>query len=140
VGYGRAGWALHFYLVFQLIRTAYPNWVPGLVPAAFALPSLLGLFVLINRTPLTRPARNAQLALFGGATLFFITLIFPIEFDREWITVGWALEGAALCWLFHRVPHPGLRLAGVALLVTYSRASLSIQLCSPITRAPRSPF
>jgi uncharacterized membrane protein len=27
------------------------------------------------------------------------------------------LEGAALCWLFHRVPHPGLRLAGVALLV-----------------------
>jgi hypothetical protein len=109
---------LHFYLVYELIRTAYPNWVPGLVPAAFALPSLLGLFVLLKPAPLTSPARNAQLALFGGATLFFITLIFPIEFDRQWITVGWALEGAALCWLFHRVPHPGLRLAGVALLVT----------------------
>ena len=108
---------LHFYLVYQLIRTAYPSWVPGLVPAAFALPPLLGLFMLLKRTPLASPAHNAQVALFSGATLFFITLIFPVEFDRQWITVGWALEGAALCWLFHRVPHPGLRLAGVALLV-----------------------
>ncbi len=58
-----------------------------------------------------------QLAWFGGVALFFITLIFPIQFDRQWITIGWALEGAALLWLFHRVPHPGLRLAGVGLLV-----------------------
>jgi len=108
---------LHFYLIFQLVRTAYPSGIPGLVPVAFALPALLGLFVLLKRTPIGSPARNAQLALFGGAALFFITLIFPIQFDRQWITVGWALEGAALCWLFRRVPHPGLRLAGVGLLV-----------------------
>ncbi|PYJ21345.1 MAG: hypothetical protein DME92_06870 [Verrucomicrobia bacterium] len=127
---------LHFYLVYQLIRTAYPNWVPGLVPAAFALPSLLGLFVLLERKPLTSPARNAQLALFGGATLFFITLIFPIEFEREWITVGWALEGAALCWLFRRVPHPGLRLAGIALLaVVFVRLALNPAVLSYHSRA-----
>ena len=35
---------LHFYLVYQLISTAYPNWVPGLVPAAFALLALEFLF------------------------------------------------------------------------------------------------
>jgi len=108
---------LYFYLVFDLIRSAYPNVVPGLVPAAFGLPSLLGLWVLLKRAPVTTAARDARLALFGGATLFFITLIFPIEFERQWITVGWALEGAALCWLFRRIPHPGLRLTGVALLV-----------------------
>ena len=85
----------------------------GLVPAAFAIPSLLGLAALLRLTPKDSPARNAQLALFGGAALFFITLIFPIQFDRQWITLGWALEGAALCWLFHRVPHPGLRIAGI---------------------------
>jgi uncharacterized membrane protein len=28
------------------------------------------------------------------------------------------LEGAALLWLFHRVPHPGLRLTGIGLLIT----------------------
>jgi uncharacterized membrane protein len=127
---------LHFYLVYQLIRTAYPNAVPGLIPAAFAVPPLLGLFVLLKRTPFTSPASNAQLALFGGATLFFITLIFPIEFDRQWITVGWALEGAALCWLFHRVPHPGLRLAGVALLVVvFARLALNPAVLSYHPRA-----
>jgi hypothetical protein len=127
---------LHFYLVYELICNAYPGAVPGLVPAAFAVPPLIGLFVLLKGTPFTNPARNAQVALFGGATLFFITLIFPIEFDREWITVGWALEGAALCWLFRRVPHPGLRLAGVALLiVVFARLALNPAVLSYHPRA-----
>jgi hypothetical protein len=127
---------LHFYLIYQLIRAAYPSGVPGLVPVAFALPALLGLFVLVKRTPLTTAARNAQLALFGGASLFFITLIFPIQFDRQWITVGWALEGAALCWLFRRVPHPGLRLAGVGLLVVvFVRLALNPAVLSYHPRA-----
>jgi uncharacterized membrane protein len=46
----------------------------------------------------------------------FVSLIFPIQFDREWITLGWALEGLALILFFHRVPHRGLRLAGTLLL------------------------
>jgi uncharacterized membrane protein len=127
---------LNFYLIYQLIRAAYPSGVPGLVPVAFALPALLGLFVLVKRTPLTTAARIAQLALFGGASLFFITLIFPIQFDRQWITVGWALEGAALCWLFRRVPHPGLRLAGVGLLVVvFVRLALNPAVLSYHPRA-----
>ena len=130
---------LQFYLVYQLIRAAHPNGVTGLVPAAFVLPSLAGLFMLLKRTPLDSPARNGQLALFGGAALFFITLIFPIQFDRQWITVGWALEGAALCWLFHRVPHPGLRVTGVGLLVVvFVRLALNPAVLSyhPRTAAP----
>jgi hypothetical protein len=127
---------LHFYLIYQLVRTAYPSGVPGLMPTAFVLPALLALFVLVKRTPLTSPARNAQLALFGGAALFFITLIFPIQFDRQWITVGWALEGAALCWLFHRVPHPGLRLVGVGLLaLVFVRLALNPAVLSYHPRA-----
>src|SRR5437762_2188665 len=109
---------LHFFLVYNVVRTTHPSsGMLGLVPAAFAIPSLLGLAALLRLTPKDSPARNAQLALFGGAALLFITLIFPIQFDRQWITLGWALEGAALCWLFHRVPHPGLRIAGIALLL-----------------------
>src|SRR5438128_1604153 len=127
---------LHFYLVYQLIRAAHPNGVSGLVPAAFALPSLAGLFMLLTRTPLASPARNAQLALFGGAALFFITLIFPVQFDRQWITVGWALEGAALCWFFHRVPHPGLRVAAVGLLgAVFARLALNPAVLSYHPRA-----
>src|SRR5438270_3313482 len=109
---------LHFFLVYNVVCTTHPHsGMPGLVPAAFAVPPLLGLAALLRLPPKESPARNAQLALFGGAALFFITLIFPIQFDRQWLTLGWALEGAALCWLFHRVPHPGLRIAGIALLL-----------------------
>src|SRR4029453_16166640 len=80
--------------------------------------------------------RNAQLALFGGAALFFITLIVPIQVDRQWITVGWGLGGAAVCWLFHRVPHPGLRLTGVVLLVAvFARLALNPAVLSYHPRA-----
>jgi Predicted membrane protein (DUF2339) len=127
---------LNFYLVYDVVRSAYPSRVPGLVPLAFAVPSLLGLLMLLKRTPLASPARDAQLALFGGAALFFITLIFPIQFDRQWITVGWALEGAALCWLFHRVPHPGLRLTGIVLFViVFARLALNPAVLSYHPRA-----
>ncbi len=106
-----------FLLVFRLVKTAWPNSVMGLLPAVFAIPSLLSLAVVLKKVPAVHSARLSQLAWFGGVALFFVTLIFPIQFDRQWITIGWALEGAALLWLFHRVPHPGLRGTGFALLV-----------------------
>ncbi len=108
-----------FYLVHRLVKAAYPDVMGpmmGLLPAAFALPALLSLGVVLKKL-LASPARTTQLAWFGGVALFFITLVFPIQFERQWITIGWALEGAALLWLFHRVPHDGLRLTGVGLLL-----------------------
>lgn len=116
----------HFFLVYDAIRLMYPHGMLGLVPTLFALPSLLELFMVVRRKEWENPVRMSQLALFGGAALLFITLIFPIQFDRQWITIGWALEGAALCWLFRRVPHPGLRLAGVFLLgIAFARLALN---------------
>jgi hypothetical protein len=106
-----------FFLIHRLARAVYPHSsYMGLLPAAFALPGLLSLVVVLKKGAPANKARLAQLAWFGGVALFFITLIFPIQFHREWITIGWAMEGAALLWLFHRVPHPGLRLTGAGLL------------------------
>lgn len=106
-----------FFLIHRLISAAYPNQLMGLLPAGFAILPLLSLVVVLKKVPQENPSRITQLAWFGGVALFFITLIFPIQFDRQWITIGWALEGAALLWLFHRLPHPGLRLAGTGLLI-----------------------
>jgi uncharacterized membrane protein len=106
-----------FLLIFRLVKIAWPNSTMGLLPAAFAIPGLLSLVVILKNIPAENKARLSQLAWFGGVALFFITLIFPVQFDRQWITIGWALEGAALLWLVHRVPHPGLRLTGFGLLV-----------------------
>ncbi len=106
-----------FFLIHRLVAAAYPNQIMGLLPLAFSILPLVSLVVVLKKIPATNAARLTQLAWFGAVALFFITLIFPIQFERQRITIGWALEGAALLWLFQRVPHPGLRLAGAGLLV-----------------------
>jgi uncharacterized membrane protein len=108
---------LHFWLIYDLVRRFSPNDQMGLLPLLFALPSLAGLLAVYRQIPASQPQRNLLLAWFGGVTLLFVTLVFPIQFEREWLTIAWALEGAALLWLFHRVPHPGLRFFGVGLLL-----------------------
>jgi len=116
----------HFWMVYQTIRAAWPNDYLGAVPACFALAPLGSLAVILTTVSADHPKRLNQLAWFGGVALFFITLIFPIQFERQWLTVAWALEGAALLWLFHRVPHPGLRAVGTVLLVTaFARLALN---------------
>jgi uncharacterized membrane protein len=116
----------HFWMVYQAIKLGWPNGFLGVVPAIFAAAPLLSLVALLRGEPADNPKRINQLAWFGGAALFFITLIFPVQFDRQWLTVAWALEGAALLWLFHRVPHPGLRATGAVLLVVaFARLALN---------------
>jgi len=117
---------LHFFLIYDVVKTAYPNDVMGLLPAVMAVPFFFGLANLVGWIPKDDIKRDSILAWFGGSTLFFITLIFPIQFDHQWLTIGWALEGAALIWLFRAVPHPGLRGLGVALLVgTFVRLGMN---------------
>ncbi|MBI2514428.1 MAG: DUF2339 domain-containing protein [Opitutae bacterium] len=119
----------HFYLVYRWVEVAQPNDVMGLLPAAFAVGPLIALALRANAPASDEAATAArlnQLAWFGGVALLFITLIFPLQFSRQWLTVAWALEGAALCWLFHRMPHAGLRAVGVALLlVAFIRLALN---------------
>jgi hypothetical protein len=108
---------LHFSLIHRVVGATWPNDLMGLLPVALALPALVALVAVARSVTVDNPQRLGRLAWFGGVALFFITLVFPIQFERQWITLGWALEGAALLWLFHRVPHPGLRLTGLGLLV-----------------------
>jgi len=122
------GGLAHFWMVYQAVKTGWPGSenVLGLVPALFALAPLGSLVAILRTVPADNPQRLNQLAWFGGVALFFITLIFPIQFERQWLTVAWALEGAALLWLFHRVPHPGLRATGAVLLCTaFARLALN---------------
>ena len=107
----------HFLLVHNLIKQAWPNEMMGLIPLAFAVPALVALLAVIRSVSGMNSNNRSQMAWFGGVALLFITLVFPIQFDRQWLTVSWALEGALLLWLFRRVVHPGLQLTGLALLV-----------------------
>lgn len=116
---------LHYYLVRDVVTQSFGSAALGLLPAAFAVPMLLALRQVHATFP-PGSARLSLLAWYGGSALFFITLIIPTQFERQWITIGWALEGLALLWLFHRVPHPGLRATGVVLLgISFFRLALN---------------
>jgi len=108
--------ALQFWLIHRVITAAFPNEWMGLLPAAFALPGAIGVWALLKLYRADPATGDARLAWQGGALLLFVSFIFPLQFEREWITLGWALEGFALLWLYHRVPHRGLRLVAVVLL------------------------
>ncbi|WP_166647203.1 DUF2339 domain-containing protein [Prosthecobacter fusiformis] len=125
-------WLLQGFLIYK-VCDSLPRMKEqmGWVPALLALPPLVSLSVVLKmplagENAIHRLVRNTQLAWFGGVALAFITLIFPIQFNEQWITLGWAMEGAALCWLYTRVPHDGLRRVGVGLLTaTFIRLALN---------------
>lgn len=127
---------LHFLMLYRGVGQLSPNEFMGIVPGVMALPAFGQLFWALKLFPGRERADLAKLAWFGGVALFFITLIFPIQFEKQWLTVAWALEGVALCWLFHRIPHPGLRVVGMGLLVvSFLRLSVNPALLSYHARA-----
>jgi hypothetical protein len=132
---------MQFPLVYGVVRQSWPNAQPGLLPAVFAIAPLVSLVVILRSFPRDTPKRLNQLAWFGGVALLFITLVFPLQFDRQWITISWALEGVALLWLFHRVPHPGLRATGtVLLIVAFARLALNPAVLSYHPRSDTALF
>lgn len=63
------------------------------------------------------PRRTSALAWLCGAALSLLTIAIPMQVEKEWITIGWALEGAALLVLWTRLDHPGLKYTALALLL-----------------------
>jgi uncharacterized membrane protein len=90
--------------------------VIGLLPVAQAVL----LAALLRQLLSLQPAGSrdlGRLALVAGAALAFVTVAIPLQLDKQWITIAWALEGAALVWLFRRIPHPGLFWTAMGLFV-----------------------
>lgn len=74
-------------------------------------------------------ARRDALAVHGASSLLLLSLVLPLQFDRDWLLLGWALEGAALTWLNRRIPHPLLPVAaGILFLLVTMRLVLEPSL------------
>jgi Predicted membrane protein (DUF2339) len=89
------------------------SWMIGALPVAQAM-ALAVLLARLVRMERQFPAGVAaerdpgRLALVAGAVLAFLTAAIPLQLDREWITIGWALLAAALGALYLRITHRGL--------------------------------
>ena len=102
---------LPFYYVY---KEAFGESAIGLLPVGLAGVSVFALRMVSTRftaapgDDLGARLRLRYLALFTAVALGFIAVAIPLQLDRQWITLGWALEAMALCWLFGRLPHRGL--------------------------------
>lgn len=92
----------------------------GLFPLLLAAFTVLALRGVAGRFPASsEPAAAASrlrfLALFAAVALGFVAVAIPLQLDRQWMTIAWALEAAAVFYLYGRLPHPGLRVFGSVL-------------------------
>ncbi|MEW6363809.1 MAG: DUF2339 domain-containing protein [Acidobacteriota bacterium] len=79
----------------------------GILPVAQAALMALLLWRLTRLEP-SGERDIGRLALMAGAGLAFITVAIPLQLEKQWITIGWVLQAAALGWLYRKIPHRGL--------------------------------
>lgn len=96
---------------FPILRVALEEGgyrpVIGLLPLAMAL-GMAALVARLLTLGIPPEEDRSRLALVAGAALAFVTVAIPLQFEKEWATLGWAFLGAALAWLYGRIPHRGL--------------------------------
>jgi len=90
-----------------------PHALLWLATLAFAIPAAIGVWYLLKKENVDLASGDARLASQGAAVLAFISLVFPVQFQREWITLGWAIEGLLLILLFRWLPNRRLRAASL---------------------------
>lgn len=135
-GSGRPGrWAslsvasgLAFFLIAWGTASRLREGLPwGTIALALAVVYLAAL-IPVARQRRPRPELDAGLAALAVAVTTFISLAVPLELERQWLTVAWALEVTALVWLAGRFKLPALSalarlmaaLVAVRLLVNFS--------------------
>lgn len=99
-------WAVHW-----ILNEAGLNQWMGL---AFLLMALLHMSLATLARRLLSRFTEDILAFLGGGLLFAV-LALPAQLDGEWVSLGWALEGAVLAWFAVRVK--SRTLLGVASLI-----------------------
>jgi uncharacterized membrane protein len=104
-----------FFFARRAIEDAGYGYAIGVLPVFQAALMLLLVWRLLRIEPANERLLS-RLALTAAAALAFITIAIPLQLEKQWITIGWALEGAVLVWLYRRIPHRGLLAWSGALL------------------------
>lgn len=88
----------------------------GVLPVALGALSLAAAYRARRAGPADEPIRTSALVWFAAVALCFVAVAIPLQLEKEWITIGWALEGLAVIALWTRLDHPGLKYFGLLLL------------------------
>jgi uncharacterized membrane protein len=129
-----------FLLYYDAWRTALGTAWIGVVPVAMAALSVGALYGVSRAFRVSGDEAEARrrlnyLALFAAIALGFVATAVPLQLERQWITIGWAIEAAAVYWLFGLLPHPGLKYFGLGLyLAVGARLLLNLSVLRYETR------
>ncbi|MEZ5392876.1 MAG: DUF2339 domain-containing protein [Bryobacterales bacterium] len=108
---------------FLALRELYEGWLGdstvGIVPVVLGALSLGAVLLVKRQSKDGSPALRA-LVWFAAVALSFLALAIPLQLSKEWITIGWAVQAAAILALWKRLDHPGLKYFSLALLAAVS--------------------
>ena len=107
---------LWFLSLKHLFELRFGAGAIGLLPLLLAVAALLAALAARRLWAAAPTERHRALVWYLAITFAFVSVAIPLQLEKEWITVGWALEGLALMALWKRLDHPGLKYLGLALL------------------------
>jgi uncharacterized membrane protein len=122
------GSVFYFFAARMALLQGGLSSIVGIVPVLEGIVMALLLRALLRIEP--RGNRDlGRLAIVAASALAFATVAIPLQLKQQWITIGWALEGAALAWLYRRIPHRGLLYWAMALLsVVFVRLTMNPEI------------
>ena len=105
-----------FVALRALFEIRFGDAAIGLLPVALGAVSLAAAYQVRALGLPGDPARLRGLVWFSAVALGFLSVAIPLQLEKQWITLGWALQGVAVIALWKRLDHPGLKYFGLALL------------------------
>jgi uncharacterized membrane protein len=105
-------------LWFFPMRRVWISWrgssAIGLLPLILGALALAAMWGARRVKALPDEARRSAIVGLSAVAICFASVAIALQLDKSWITVGWALEGAGLVWLWRKLDHPGLKWFGLA--------------------------
>ncbi len=100
--------ALHLLLAYGALRQSLPDTTWGLISLGLAVPYLIGAERLA-RWRLQMPGATEALGFVAVGVAFFVAAAIPLELQRQWITMAYALTLPAVAWIAWKLDLPVLR-------------------------------
>lgn len=106
---------LWFGAAYSFFKGAFGEDYPAFLPLALGAVSTAALYVFRNFPNVSSAVRQHGTVWYAAAALSFAAVAVPLQLQKEWVTIGWALQGAALIQLWRKLDHPGLKYFALSL-------------------------
>jgi len=107
---------LWFVVLKAAFVSSFGDGAVGLLPVGLAAVALAGGLSVRSRLTASAQTRLTAVVWYLAVALSLVSVAIPLQLEKEWVTIGWALNGFAILSLWIRLKHPGLKYFGFALL------------------------